>query len=387
MIPSPRVFRASRLLALGAPLIVAACAGAHPVEAPVVEAHLAPTPAPSGIFSVGTVLLDVLDTRAPQDQPAGLSSIIEAQVWYPAPHGGRGQRMPYFARPDVLTRLLAEGYFGQPRERLTTWARLESHAVQATRPAARRGGFPLVLFAPSRLVPASQYSALVQDLASHGAVVIAVPPRTSETPAFRRASYDVASFRGRETQTIAERAADLSIVLRRFVSARGSVGAIARRMDLTRAGALGHADGALVALATCAIEPVTTRCAAIDGVPDAGHGRVRVPLLVLASSPDTSTRAVRTPAASSVELWRSVLDAERDAPTALFALDGASTMTLTDAPYFMPAVPGALGQRGEPTLLLRAAVDALTAFFQERQDPIGAVDAAAAGMTSLAREL
>lgn len=364
-------------------LALAACGGREPDR--VAPQGGAPIPAPVGDFAVGAILLDVEDARPAEEMPDGLGRTIEAQVWYPARGGSPGPRMPYFPRPAVLDRMLAQGYFSQPDVRLAEWARMEVHALRNALPAVQAGGFPLLLFAPAAGIPFEQYTALLQELASRGFVVVAVAPRAARPSSFRRTST------GAYAEDPDQRAADLSLVLRRFVSATGSVAAIAQRADLTRAGALGHAAGGLVALRACGREAVLQRCASLDGAPmDADRARpLPRPFLVLASHPDSGAAqaTITAGAQDAPELWRELLARSDDPPGAMYALAGASTMTFTDAPFVMPAIAGALGQRGEPAVLQRITVEALAAFFAERREESSqrAVEAVAAAHAELTR--
>lgn len=380
---APRPHRAlPALIALLALTLVAACGGAEPAR---VAPHAAvPIPAPTGSFGVGSILLDVEDSRPAEERPEGLARTIEAQVWYPAPRERPGTRMPYFPRPVVLDRMLARGYFSQPQIRLMEWSRMEVQALRNALPVVQPGGFPLLLFAPGAGIPAEQYAALLQELVSRGFVIVAVSPRATELPSIRRTS---GSARAEDPD---QRAADLSLVLRRFVSATGSVAAIAQRADLTRAGAFGHAAGGLVALRACALEAVLRRCASLDGSPaDIDRQRALTrPFVVIASQPDSATAQATVTGVpdDAPARWVALLDRADSAPGAVLRLEGASTMTFTDAPFVMPAIAGALGQRGEPAVLQRAAADALAAFFAERDAAsLAALDAVDAARPELSR--
>lgn len=374
----PRLQRA--LLPLIA--LLAACGGAEPPR--VAPQGAVPIPVPTGSFGVGSILLDVEDSRPAEELPEGLVRTIEAQVWYPAPRERSGARMPYFPRPIVLDRMLARGYFSQPQLRLMEWSRMEVQALRNALPVVQPGGFPLLLFAPGAGIPAEQYAALLQELASRGFVIVAVSPRAAEASSIRRTS---GSTRAEDPD---QRAADLSLVLRRFVSATGSVAAIAQRADLTRAGAFGHAAGGLVALRACALEAVLRRCASLDGSPaDVDQQRARTrPFVVIVSRPDSAlAQATVTGAPDDAPArWLALLARADSAAGAILELEGATTMTFTDAPFVMPAITGALGQHGEPALLQRAAVDALAAFFAERDaGSLTALDAVDAARPELSR--
>ena len=382
-VPAPRRRRLLVVLVMLVAVYGTACGGAEPGRA--APQGRAPIPEPGGRFAVGTMLLDVEDSRPAEELPDGIVRTIEAQVWYPVRDGNSGPRMPYFPRPAVLDRLLGRGYFSQPDERIASWARMEAHALRNALPALQAGGFPLLLFAPAAGIPAEQYTALLQELASRGFVIVAVSPRVARPSSFRRTSTRAVS------EDPDQRAADLSLVLRRFVSATGSVAAIAQRTDLTRAGAFGHAAGGLVALRACAVEAVLQRCASLDGAPvevDLGRPLPR-PFLIVASRPDTSVAqaTVTAGAVDSPERWLALFGRADSEPGVMFALAGATTMTFTDAPFVMPAIAGALGQRGEPVALQHMTVAALAAFFGDRRAgvPAAALDEIDAAHAELSR--
>jgi hypothetical protein len=307
--------------------------------------------------------------------PENLARVVKAQVWYPAARDAGGERMPYFPRAGTHARLREIGYLRQPPERFDAWAHWTTHAERGALPAVRTGGFPLVLFTPSPPVPVQQYTALLQELASRGFVVLAVEPRVERTPAIRRSAWT-------PEQEENLRAADLSLVLRRFGSATGSVAAIAQRADLTRAAVLGHLNGVDAMLALCGSERVLQRCAALDGVPpdDALPGGAPLPLLVL--------RSGTTPADADLESdvrarWLTLFARGGDAPVRLLRLEGSGFMSATDAPWLMPDVARAAGAGPDARGTFDLTVELLTSFFEGPAEPFAGVDSLTAAYPEL----
>src|SRR5436309_3368494 len=88
------------------------------------------------------------------------------RLWYPAAAG----RRPASYVPSSVARFLASS------AGLKT-AVLQSVKLDATtdaKPLARRGGWPVVLFSPGFGVERELYAGLIEDIASHGYVVVAI---------------------------------------------------------------------------------------------------------------------------------------------------------------------------------------------------------------------
>ena len=126
-------------------------------------------PAPSGSHAIGTTTF-----------PAGdASRAIMVHAWYPT-ESRTGTRAPYLrerpaldelrrVNPGLAARLLVEG--------VTTHATLDA-------PVARLdGGIPVLLFSHGYLDMPADYTALMEDLASHGYAVFSVthPYETAAT--------------------------------------------------------------------------------------------------------------------------------------------------------------------------------------------------------------
>src|SRR5581483_10288920 len=123
-------------------------------------------PATTGAFHVGTRSMALTDrARSEPEAPKQPRSLV-IQLWYPAAAGTRSA--PYM--PSAVARYLAGSAGVQP-------ALLESVKLDAladVAPLPRKGGWPIVLFSPGFGVERQLYTGLVEDLASHGYVVVAI---------------------------------------------------------------------------------------------------------------------------------------------------------------------------------------------------------------------
>ena len=359
-------------------ILLTACGGGPRFDRPPAEPVMrAPLPAPSGEHAVGSMLLDVDDPRPADALPEGLPRVIEAQLWYPAAADADGPLMPYLPRASAIDRLAGQSWFAEHPADLPRWTTYRGAAFRDAVPAARTGGFPVVLFAPNATSPVQEYTSLLQELASRGAIVVAVEPRIARPGAIRRTS-----FRGRSGASLD--ADDLLIVLRELVAARGGVAAVARRADLTRAGVLAHGSGGAAAMELCARETVVRRCAALDARPEADAAAPVRPFLALRSA---SRRADDDAIEARVRAAWLTLFSRARAETRLYRLDGAGYLSATDAPWLRPEhAAAANGGDLDPERALRIDAELLSRFFEGDDAPFVAVDSAAANYAELVLE-
>jgi hypothetical protein len=154
-------------------------------EPPAGEAVL---PAPTGPHAVGRLSSDLVDRERedPYARRGGTPRRLAVWVWYPAAPwtgGSPGANLPGLWRTT--------SWLWGPRA-----SRVRAHAREAADPAD--GAFPLVLFSPS-VNPPLCYTALLQELASHGYVAAGIshtyesipltvfadaPPRLARLPAY-----------------------------------------------------------------------------------------------------------------------------------------------------------------------------------------------------------
>ncbi len=115
------------------------------------------------------------------------------------------------------------------------------------------------------------YSALAEDLASRGYVVVGVDhPFQVAAVAIGDGSVAVYDHSqdlslGSIEQKIEERVADVEFVLDRIRAGDEEVGFLTAGLDLDRIGVLGHSNGGLTALETCRADAEVLACLNIDG--------------------------------------------------------------------------------------------------------------------------
>lgn len=141
-------------------------ATANGVEARKPARFTAKLPAPTGPYAVGTVAWSLDGAGRPDPWHAGSDRDLAVQLWYPAETAGRP--VPWAHRN--VARHAAERYGFAP-ESLT---RLRAHATEAAPVRADTGPLPVLVFSPGDGGNRTDNTALTEDLASHGYLVVAL---------------------------------------------------------------------------------------------------------------------------------------------------------------------------------------------------------------------
>jgi dienelactone hydrolase len=264
-------------------------------------------PTPAGVFGIGRAGFDWIDQTRPDRFSADPQAHRELMVylWYPASQKNEGARGLYLpgakqmdALSDVQQRMREDYADNWP---LIVSGAIYSHAMENAPAAKSAGKFPVVIFSHGLGGSGFGYTALIEDLVSHGYVVAAiehtytagavvfqngrvvgfhrdqVPAGLSSEEAFRRMMSSVAA-------EITEGAGDVRFVLSKLTELNvGGVGQfpLAGRLDLTEVAAMGHSAGAEFATRACQLESRFKACVDLDGG--------MVPVAALPEYPDKAT--------------------------------------------------------------------------------------------------
>ena len=151
--------------------LLAAAPTAHADSPPATTGARVTLPAPTGPDRIGTVSLHLIDRSRPDPWQAGSTQReLMVSVWYPARHT---QRYP-------LARQMESGAAAGFDQGNTTgipagkvdWAATRTHAHLDA--PVRPGPHPVVLYSPGAGDPRTWGTALVEQLASHGYVVVTI---------------------------------------------------------------------------------------------------------------------------------------------------------------------------------------------------------------------
>ena len=301
------------LLAPALGLSVAAQAPPKPAATPGTAFEL---PKPGGPFPVGTTSFNVVDeTRVETFSEQAAKRQVQVLAWYPAADGARGSHAPYLRVGMQEARAFAT-LMRQPEIAFDYLAGVKTWSIVD---AAPRTGAPLpvLLFSHGYTAHPSAYTALMEDLASHGYVVLSVVhPYEAMAAALadghvvtvldaqnqmRKGVRDVLGEWAKEDDTMAsvtkagdeaERLRlmrgyldalpvttaalmrwvdDTALVINRLPSLpAGPAARLAARVDMAHLGAFGHSMGGVTAAQFCVQD---RRCQAglnLDGIPQYG---------------------------------------------------------------------------------------------------------------------
>jgi dienelactone hydrolase len=295
------------------------------LAAAVVLAQNAPAPMtfelppPTGPSPIGTSRWLVTDTTrretfASSDTPRQLPVV----AWYPAATPLEGAPAPYLREGPVEAQAFSRLFFrGQPSG-FDYLAGVRTHASLDAPPVTRPAQLPLLLFSHGYTGVPSAHTALLEDLASHGFVVLSVVHPYEATGAtldggrevsmldaagtIRQEIREVFGEWGTEDAAMASVTAaatepeqrrllrgyldtlsNTTRVVDRWVADARAVldqlpaldpataaGRLARRVDASRVGALGHSMGGVAAGQFCLEDRRCRAAANLDGIPQYG---------------------------------------------------------------------------------------------------------------------
>ncbi len=240
-------------------------------------------PTPTGPFAVGRTTCFWNDAQVdPLASPPGSSREVLVWIWYPAAPGQAGQAVDdYLPAP---WRKAIESQSGMLlREFITRdLSRVHAHSIRDAHVAPQQDPYPVVLMRTGGAALTTDYTALAEDLASHGYVVVGfdAPFRTwvvvlPDGRVIARAPENnldlVSGPQADERANTLVRAwtADTGFVVDQLerLNASDPSGKFLGRLDMQRVGAFGHSLGGATALLFCHDD---SRCKAgidVDGAP------------------------------------------------------------------------------------------------------------------------
>jgi dienelactone hydrolase len=338
---------------------------------------------PTGPQAVGRTSFEWIDRTRDEpftDDPADDRELV-IWMWYPAEPMPDAERAPYL--PGLWGDLIGDA-LGLDLDRVAV------HAVADAPVASGQSRYPLVLLSPGSGIMPAVYTALAEELASHGFLVVGVNHTYNASvtvfadgrlrPAAPEAQPKPTDLDAMRTagETVTElHAADLAFVLDRLEALDDETGPFAGRLDLSRIGVLGHSLGGAAAAELCRVD---RRCDAgvnMDGLfwGEVAESGVPVPFLLLmaenqpcaevAQLQDVPVELCEALEALFTENWQTVQ--ETAAPGTWVIIDGSRHGSYSDAP-FLPAGAEILrslvgGATIEPERMWRVTSDLLLAFF------------------------
>jgi dienelactone hydrolase len=229
-------------------------------------------PRPTGKYGIGRSVLDWTDSARPETQSGKTGSRRELLVYlfYPIGPQTRGVRAEYFPRlkemeayEERFGKNFTRESYGDSYKAIST---LKSHAIENAPAVPGKGKFPVVIFSHGGGIPVLYYTAIIENLVSHGYVVAAVEHTfDGATVVFpdgriisqsgwdedaKRTKEEQAAFHAARHQVGAK---DNSFVLDQLekINLSGLPGVPASlqgRLDTKRVGAVGHSLGGMISV-------------------------------------------------------------------------------------------------------------------------------------------
>ena len=207
-------------------------------------------PAPSGEFAVASQVFHWRDGSRTETSTADEGDLREVvvQAWYPS--DGSGERPTDYAGTDASVTLMD----GVPKAVFEGYHDIETHSTDLSAVSGTRAKWPVLLFSPGLGVARQSYTALSEEIASRGYVVVAMS-HPYDSPASQLLDGEVvnmgdASGRGAKEDQISVRAVDSSFVLDQLhdLATKEPSSPLNGHLDLDRVGIFGHSFGGATAV-------------------------------------------------------------------------------------------------------------------------------------------
>jgi dienelactone hydrolase len=348
-------------------------------------AQVTELPRPTGPASIGFRSFQWVDSGRAEPMTKRLDDRREvpAFLWYPS-RPTRQAQAPYF--PD--SSMLSSSY----RQRYPTVVSLRQHGFTNAPIDSNAGPFPVLLFSPGGASSVTSYLTIIEDLVSHGFVVLGVeasfegfPVRLSDGRVATTAEFEFADGVSESRNRVDARALDLLFALRQLeqLNAGSPASDLRGRLDLSRVGAFGHSRGGLAAAEACKREPRLRGCLNYDGghlnggvYADTVAGVLSQPFMMIRRFRPEPTDSMLRQWKMSARDWATNRDTleERarrvirnaNASSYLVTIDGATHASFSDRPLLWTAAP-AVAERARPQEELLSAIRSYTLdFFDAR---------------------
>jgi dienelactone hydrolase len=250
------------------------------------------------------------------------------------------------------------------------WKSVRTHAFLDIPLIALPTRLPLLLFSPGFGVSRSNYTVLMEELASHGFIVAAIDhPYGGVTILPGGRILTIREDPGPPAMTNLARIDMMTKDASKVLDVLLGIGskALARfagRIDTERIGAIGHSLGGAVALEAGRKDTRVKACIDLDGDvwADTKTYRLARPSLILLNEPiiESPSDAFRKMQAARKADWAALAQANPEFPPDVFTIRGTNHFVFTDGPFVMPdfvrAQPGKLGDLGEAVNSIMALV-------------------------------
>ncbi len=260
-------------------------------------------PSPTGPYAVGRMELDWTDATRfdPLAKQANRPRELAIWVWYPAQAEGSQNSAAYFPPAWAQARNKDQG-IGILIERKLT--RIETHSYENAPLANAQPDYPVLIMEPGLGPAIPDYTALAENLASHGYIVVGINPTYSSNlvvfPDGRVVSRsdkgtipDNATFAQAQqlgNSLISVWVNDVIFVMNQLEKANASPASpFYQHLELGQMGVFGHSFGGATAIIVCQQDARCKAGANLDGTPFGSGTSAPIPVPFLLMSEDYSS--------------------------------------------------------------------------------------------------
>jgi hypothetical protein len=260
-------------LAAAAILSLATAAGFVCASDVAAQSGATTLPTPTGNMSVATTIVRMVDsTRSARGEPGGAGKReLVVQLWYPRSPTKESTIAPYIPDPRVLDVLARNN---PDSTTVRGWKGLETSALLDIDVMALPWKIPFIVFSHGLGVSRSSYTALTQEIASHGNVVALIDHPYGGVTVL--ANGEAVAADGEPNAEAAARtaavwAADASFVvttMRGYLESRNAPPIMRHAAILTdwnKVGMVGHSLGGVAAFEACRVDKRFKACVNMDG--------------------------------------------------------------------------------------------------------------------------
>ncbi len=339
-------------------------------------------PPPTGPASIGFRSFHWIDSSRAEPMTKRLDDRREvaAYLWYPA---AKKQLSHASYVPD--SSILSSGYL----QLYPTMTSIHQHGFANAPIETQARSLPVLLFSPGLGMSVMNYLTIIEDLVSHGYVVLGVeasfdgyPVRLSDGRVAINPEFSFADGVIQSRNRADARALDLLFALRqldRLNTGRPATD-IRGHLDLTRVGAFGHSRGGLAAAEACKREPRLRGCLNYDGnhlnggaYADSVAGVLSQPLMMIRRFRPEPTDSMLKEWKMSASAWAANRDSlelrarrvirSSAASSYLVTVDGAIHMSFSDLPLLWTSAPAVAERARSQQELLKIIREYTRGFF------------------------
>lgn len=293
----------------------------------------------SGPYSVGTSIFHLVDRtrKDPVEPRSGRPRELMIQLWYPA-KASQQTTAPYLADSALIGAMKQDAYLDLSSDVLERWRGLLSHSILNGKIIESPQKIPLILFSHGFGVSRSNYTLILEDLASNGFMVAAIDhPASGLTiiPDGRVVSL-VPDSLGPDGKADAM-VKDASFVLDMLLNGKQEAGKFSSRIDTRKIGMFGHSLGGAAALDMGRVDPRFHACLNMDGYP---FGKIPIeglhqPSLMMLQQPGLPITISDRMRFERDSLWSAIIS-KKKTDVYIIKIKGMSHFNFSDLPFIVP---------------------------------------------------